>query len=177
MGPLFVHLLQVQRSPAVGPVSLLDNRTRVTSSPVTPNTTIMSAVKVGLSNKRNIDRMDQGLVSVNGLLHSFTVTLPFLTQGPGAQQVIQLIKSRPTATISKLILGHNELSDEGCITLFQFLDSVHGHNFPTSEISLNANQIGDRGLLAIASYLENNSTLRELFLQNVREKSLSSGFC
>lgn len=69
--------------------------------------------------------------------------------------------------VTKLVLGHNELSDDGCIVLFKFLNSAVGRRYQITEISLNSNSIGDRGLLAIAEYLRNNEVLAELFLQNV----------
>ena len=76
-----------------------------------------------------------------------------------------MISSRRNVT--KLILGHNELADDGCIVLFKFLTSAVGRRYPIAEISLNSNGIGDHGLLAIATYLKDNTTLKELFLQNV----------
>lgn len=69
--------------------------------------------------------------------------------------------------VTKLILGHNKLSDDGCIILFRFLGSPAGRKYRIAEISLNSNEIGDRGLLAIAAYLNGNQHLTELFLQNV----------
>jgi hypothetical protein len=69
--------------------------------------------------------------------------------------------------VTKLILGHNELSDDGCIVLFKFLASSVGRKYQIAEISLNANSIGNRGLLAISEYLQGNKVLKELFLQNV----------
>ena len=75
-----------------------------------------------------------------------------------------MIQSRRTVT--KLILGHNDLGDDGCRELFRYLCSDDGRRFRISEISLNSNGIGDKGLLAISEYLRNNQNLRELFLQN-----------
>ncbi|KAE9404660.1 RNI-like protein, partial [Gymnopus androsaceus JB14] len=82
----------------------------------------------------------------------------------GAKHIIDLIRSRRTVT--KLILGHNSLSDDGCVLLFAFLSSPLGRKYPIAEISLNANRIGDRGLSAIAAYLLDNTHLTELFLQD-----------
>lgn len=76
-----------------------------------------------------------------------------------------MISSRRLVT--KLILGHNELGDDGTIVLFKFLTSPIGRKHPIVEISLNSNDIGDRGLLAISEYLKDNIHLKELFLQNV----------
>ncbi|KAJ6498113.1 hypothetical protein C8R47DRAFT_1009973 [Mycena vitilis] len=107
----------------------------------------MAAARVPLSSRAYIDRMDAGLTSVRG-----------------AQEIISMISSRRLVT--KLILGHNELSDDGCIVLFKFLASSVGRKYRIAEISLNSNSIGNRGLLAIAEYLQGNKVLRELFLQN-----------
>ncbi|KAI0918343.1 hypothetical protein AcV5_002351 [Taiwanofungus camphoratus] len=107
----------------------------------------MSAAKVPLSARSHIENLDAGLTSVQG-----------------AREVIAAIKSRRLVT--KLILGHNELGDDGCQTLFGFLSTEQGRRYHISEISLNSNRIGDRGLQAISEYLRDNSTLRELFLQN-----------
>lgn len=89
----------------------------------------------------------------------------------GAREVIAMIESRKSVT--KLILGHNDLGDEGCRELFRYLCSERGRRYRVEEISLNSNDIGDRGLDAIAEYLEDNKSLRELFLQNVRHNCLS----
>ena len=76
-----------------------------------------------------------------------------------------MIKARKT--VSKLILGHNALGDEGTRALFRFLCSDEGRRYRIAEISLNSNGIGNVGLEAIAEYLEGNENLKELFLQNV----------
>ncbi|KAG7448738.1 uncharacterized protein BT62DRAFT_946378 [Guyanagaster necrorhizus] len=105
--------------------------------------------KALLSTRAFIDRLDNGL-----------------TAAEGAQDVISMITSRRTVT--KLILGHNKLADDGCIVLFRFLGSAAGRKYRITEISLNSNEIGDRGLLAIAAYLNGNQYLTDLFLQNNR---------
>ncbi len=88
-----------------------------------------------------------------------------LNGGTGAQEVIKQILARRSVT--KLILGHNDLGDAGCEELFGFLSSDTGRNYKISQISLNSNNIGNRGLLAICRYLRDNIVLKELFLQNV----------
>ncbi|KAK0203633.1 RNI-like protein, partial [Desarmillaria ectypa] len=108
---------------------------------------IGGSAKALLSARGFIDRMDDGLTAVEG-----------------AQDVISMITSRRRVT--KLILGHNKLSDDGCIVLFRFLASPAGRKYRITEISLNSNEISDRGLLAIAAYLNGNQYLTELFLQN-----------
>ncbi|PFH48041.1 hypothetical protein AMATHDRAFT_76922 [Amanita thiersii Skay4041] len=96
-----------------------------------------------------IDQFDTGLYSVQG-----------------AQEIISLISSR--RAVKTLILGHNQLCDAGCVALFEFLCSAPGQRYEISEISLNSNEIGDRGLASIVRYLKNNKHLKELFLQNNR---------
>ncbi|OCH86714.1 RNI-like protein [Obba rivulosa] len=100
-----------------------------------------------LSMRAQIEQLDAGLTAV-----------------AGARAVISEITSRRRVT--KLILGHNSLGDEGCEVLFRFLCSEEGRRYKISEISLNTNGIGDRGLLAISRYLRFNTSLKELFLQN-----------
>ncbi|KAJ3998789.1 hypothetical protein F5050DRAFT_1668689 [Lentinula boryana] len=102
---------------------------------------------LSLSGRTQIECMDRGLRSVNGAKH-----------------IIELINSRRTVT--KLLLSHNILSDDGCVLLFTFLSSPLGRKCPIAEISLNANSIGNRGLAAISAYLIDNNTLTELFLQD-----------
>ncbi|KAI0761301.1 RNI-like protein [Trametes elegans] len=106
-----------------------------------------SAPKVSLAARSHIESMDAGLTSISG-----------------AEEIIKDILSRRSVT--KLILGHNQLGDEGCEELFGFLCSEAGRRYKIAEISLNANGIGNRGLLAISRYLRDNTTLKELFLQN-----------
>ena len=65
------------------------------------------------------------------------------------------------------MLGYNLLQDDGCEALFDFLCTEEGQRHGIVEISLNGNGIGARGLLAICRYLNGNTVLQELFLQNV----------
>ncbi|KAL5522584.1 hypothetical protein ACEPAG_8601 [Sanghuangporus baumii] len=106
-----------------------------------------SAPRVSLAARAHIDMHDKALRS----------TL-------GAQEVISAIKVRKAVT--KLILGHNALGDDGAQELFGFLCSEEGRRYRIAEISLNSNGIGNAGLEAIAEYLEGNENLKELFLQN-----------
>ncbi|KAF9264549.1 RNI-like protein [Marasmius fiardii PR-910] len=99
--------------------------------------------KALLSARGQIDCVDSGLSSVT---------------------IIAKITSRRVVT--KLVLSHNELSDDGCIVLFTFLSSTLGRKYRIPEISLNSNAVGDRGLGAISSYLIGNVYLKELYLQN-----------
>ncbi|TFK73368.1 hypothetical protein BDN72DRAFT_791004 [Pluteus cervinus] len=103
--------------------------------------------KGSLSARGHIDKLDAGLHSIKG-----------------AQEIVGLISSRHSVT--KLVLGHNDLGDDGCVVLFKFLRSPAGRKYRIAEISLNSNGIGNRGLLAVASYLKDNTILKELFLQN-----------
>lgn len=80
-------------------------------------------------------------------------------------------------SVSKLVLGHNDLRDDGCVILFRYLSSARGRKLCTSEISLNSNAIGDVGLSAIADYLEGNEHLTDLFLQNVSSLFVLVALC
>lgn len=82
----------------------------------------------------------------------------------GAQKIIDTINSR--TFVSRLVLGYNLLQDDGCEALFDFLCTEEGQRHGIVEISLNGNGIGPRGLLAICRYLNGNTVLQELFLQN-----------
>ncbi|KAL5480887.1 hypothetical protein ACEPAI_9828 [Sanghuangporus weigelae] len=106
-----------------------------------------SAPRVSLAARAHIDMHDKALRSILG-----------------AQEVISAIKVRKAVT--KLILGHNALGDDGAQALFEFLCSQEGRRYRIAEISLNSNGIGNAGLEAIAEYLEGNENLKELFLQN-----------
>jgi Leucine Rich repeat len=91
----------------------------------------------------------------------------------GAEELISMIKAR--RTVHRLVLGHNELGDDGCVALFTFLaGSSDGRKYHIAYISLNANEIGERGLLAIAEYLKDNQHLKHLLLQNVCMSSIRS---
>jgi len=98
---------------------------------------------------RQINYLDAGLSSVMG-----------------AREIITMMSSR--CMVARLVLGLNDLGDDGTIVLFKYLSSNLGNKYKVAEISLNSNGIGDRGLLAITEYLNNNLTLKELFLQNNR---------
>ncbi|KAH6917912.1 hypothetical protein BKA70DRAFT_1135851 [Coprinopsis sp. MPI-PUGE-AT-0042] len=104
------------------------------------------AAKEPLSSRSEVHRLDAGLTGV-----------------AGAQDVIKLISSKRNVT--KLLLGHNELGDDGCTVLFKFLGSQIGRRYSVTEISLNSNKIGNQGLLAVCQYMSGNRALKELFIQ------------
>ncbi|KAF8649179.1 hypothetical protein AX16_005977 [Volvariella volvacea WC 439] len=87
-----------------------------------------------------------------------------LCSAEGGQRIVDQLISKPNT--KKLVLGHTELGDSGCEVLFAFLCSEKGHTYQISEISLNSNDIGNKGLMAISTYLKGNVTLKELFLQH-----------
>ena len=68
----------------------------------------------------------------------------------GAEAIVKLLRMH--RSIHHLILGHNTLGDAGCVALFDYLRSEEGKKHKLMEISLNANNIGDAGLWAIARY-------------------------
>lgn len=133
----------------------------------------VAPAKVSLASRSHIESMDAGLSSVTGTLRSLDspTNQQFNWMGrTGAKEVIKQILERRSVT--KLILGHNDLGDLGCEELFGFLSSDPGRNYKIAQISLNSNNIGNRGLLAISRYLRDNTVLKELFLQNVSLPSL-----
>ena len=58
------------------------------------------------------------------------------------------------------------MGDEGCRELFKFL-CKDGRHHPITEIILKSNEIGDAGLESISDYLEGNTHLKVLNLQDV----------
>lgn len=82
---------------------------------------------------RYVDQHDAGLCGVQG-----------------AEFIMKLLQRNRSAR--NLILGHNALGDTGCVALFDYLRSEEGKKHKLVEISLNANNIGDAGLWAIARY-------------------------
>lgn len=76
-----------------------------------------------------------------------------------------MIKDRPVVT--RLILSHNSLGDDGCEALFRFLCSDIGRSRRIKEVKLARNGLGNRGWLAIAEYLRDNHVLEELYIPAV----------
>jgi Ran GTPase-activating protein (RanGAP) involved in mRNA processing and transport len=67
----------------------------------------------------------------------------------------------------------NSLGDDGVAELFRFLGTLKGRDHPIEEINLSSNNIGDTGLVAIATYLDGNEDLKVLFLEDVRMACLA----
>ncbi|KAA1472470.1 RNI-like protein [Dentipellis sp. KUC8613] len=105
------------------------------------------SLALSLASRGHVDCSDRGWAGANG-----------------ARSVIETITGRRFVT--RLLLGHNQLGDDGCEVLCDFLCSEEGQKYRVEEISLNSNDIGDRGLRALARYLRGNTSLRDLFLQN-----------
>jgi hypothetical protein len=72
--------------------------------------------------------------------------------GAGAREIITMISARRMVAL-------NDLGDDGTTVLFRYLSSTPGRKHRVAEISLNSNGIGDRGLFAIAEYLNDNLAL------------------
>lgn len=65
-----------------------------------------------LAGRAQIDRMDAGLYGIGGMSYSSLPVPSYLSVcSLGAQEIIAAMTSRRTVT--KLILSHNELGDEG----------------------------------------------------------------
>ncbi|EIW78417.1 RNI-like protein [Coniophora puteana RWD-64-598 SS2] len=90
----------------------------------------------------------------------------------GAQKVIDELKTRRNG-ITKLVLNHNVLQDEGTAHLFCYLTSDAGakHRASLTEICLNRNEIGSQGLYAVVEFLRDNIALKTLYLANNRLSS------
>lgn len=82
----------------------------------------------------------------------------------GAREVCDAIASK--STVTTLGLPHHKLGDEGASELFRWLCSGNGRNYrlQISELDISDNDIGDKGLAAIAEYLLRNRRLKVLTL-------------
>ncbi|KAG6873673.1 hypothetical protein C0995_012607 [Termitomyces sp. Mi166 len=103
--------------------------------------------------------------------------VPRFRKSGSAQKIIDLIENR--RVVYTLLLSHNELGDEGCVTLFDFLSSAKGRRYPISEVQIGSNRLGNTSLLAISNYLKNNIHLRCLDLPNnafIGDEAITSAF-
>lgn len=69
--------------------------------------------------------------------------------------------------VACLLLRHNNLGDEGCVELLQYLRSETGQRHRVAGILLNANSLGNAALESIGSFLRGNQWLKELSLAAV----------
>ncbi|KAG1862803.1 hypothetical protein DFJ58DRAFT_725282 [Suillus subalutaceus] len=81
-----------------------------------------------------------------------------------ARNIINAIQRREI--VHRLDIGNSSMGDEGCVQLFNFLDSPAGRRCKNSltELYLTRNGIGAKGLLAVSKFLKDNDVLRELCL-------------
>lgn len=81
-----------------------------------------------------------------------------------ARNIISAIQRREI--VHRLDIGNSSLGDEGCVQLFNFLDSPAGRRCKNSltELYLTRNGIGAKGLLAVSEFIKDNDVLRELCL-------------
>ncbi|KAG1753601.1 uncharacterized protein EDB91DRAFT_1285865 [Suillus paluster] len=81
-----------------------------------------------------------------------------------ARNLISIIQRREI--VHRLDIGDSSLGDEGCVQLFDFLDSSAGQRCKNSltELYLTKNGIGGKGLLAVSKFIKDNDVLRELCL-------------
>ncbi|KAG8927320.1 hypothetical protein FRC02_008307 [Tulasnella sp. 418] len=82
----------------------------------------------------------------------------------GAKRVIELLHSH--ASIKHVVLGNNAFGDEGIVALFAYLTTPMASKLRIVEMSLNSCKIGNDGLEALCRYLDGNTSLRKLYLQN-----------
>ncbi|KAF9652746.1 RNI-like protein [Thelephora ganbajun] len=85
-----------------------------------------------------------------------------LTSVEGARKIIEALSRRDA--VACLILRHNELGDEGCVKLFEYLCSEGGQRHKVAGILLNANCLGNVALKSVGDFLRDNRWLRELYL-------------
>ncbi|KAG2342321.1 hypothetical protein BDR05DRAFT_976491 [Suillus weaverae] len=81
-----------------------------------------------------------------------------------ARNIISAIQQREI--VHRLDIGNSSMGDEGCVQLFNFLDSPAGRKCKKSltELYLTRNGIGAKGLLAVSKFIKDNDVLRELCL-------------
>lgn len=81
-----------------------------------------------------------------------------------ARNIINAIQRREI--VHRLDIGNSSMGDEGCVQLFNFLDSSAGRTCKNSltELYLTRNGIGGKGLLAVSKFIRDNDVLRELCL-------------
>jgi hypothetical protein len=84
-----------------------------------------------------------------------------------ARNIISVIQRREI--VHRLDIGDSTLGDEGCVLLFDFLESPAGRRCKNSitELFLTRNSIGAKGLLAVSTFVKDNHVLRELCLSGV----------
>lgn len=135
---------------------------------------IIKSVTVPLSSRHHFNHINEGLRGIAGNFHDTGWTngtnqcVPsYITTG--AQKVISLLSSRRTGAV-KISLNHNLLGDDGTGRLFAYLSSADGskHRAAVTEIVLTNNNIGCKGLQAIAEFICGNDVLEILWLTNVR---------
>ena len=89
----------------------------------------------------------------------------------GARKMIEGLSRRDA--VAWLILRHNNLGDDGCVELFEYLRSEEGRRHKISGILLNANSLGNVALESIGNFLRDNRWLKELYLASVRPNILT----
>lgn len=82
----------------------------------------------------------------------------------GAELVVQRMQLVPRAT--NINLGHNPLGDGGLSLITEHL-CLDQHKNCVQELNLNNCGISDWGLILLSKYIENNTSLRRLFLMGV----------
>ncbi|KAJ3575821.1 hypothetical protein NP233_g830 [Leucocoprinus birnbaumii] len=136
-------------------------RTAIVTGASTPDVSL-ACKKLKSRGRSPSEHSNHNLLFLDGPFISFITVQKHAAPAGSASEPIRC----RTPFRARLIIGHNELGNEGCQRLFEFLCTNEGRRHAIQEISLNANNIGDEGLLAISRYLKGNQRVRELFLQN-----------
>lgn len=128
--------------------------------------------KHDLTSKTHIELYDYGLSGQQGNVHSPAISHDcHLMLVQGAERVVQRMQDVPRAT--NINLGHNPLRDAGLSTVIEHL-CRDPHKNCVVELNLNNCGIGDWGLTLLSRYIEDNSSLRSLYLMGVGLFTLGS---
>ena len=100
------------------------------------------------------------------MVELLTLSITDSGQPPGARKIIEALSRRDAVAL--LILRHNNLGDDGCVELFEYLRSEEGRKHKVSGILLNANSLGNVALESVGKFLRDNRWLKELYLASVR---------
>ena len=100
------------------------------------------------------------------MVELLTLSITDSGQPPGARKIVEALSKRNAVAL--LILRHNNLGDDGCVELFEYLRSEEGRKHKVSGILLNANSLGNVALESVGKFLRDNRWLKELYLASVR---------
>ncbi|KAH7905528.1 hypothetical protein BJ138DRAFT_1013543 [Hygrophoropsis aurantiaca] len=120
-------------------------------------------IRLTPSKSRHIYDDDPATVRSSGNPRIRSVSSKFASN-LSARNIISSIQRRDI--VHRLDIGNSSLGDEGCVQLFRYFASSLGRRCrqTVTELFLTKNDIGAKGLLAIAEFLHGNEVIRELCL-------------